>query len=356
MNLLFWRRSRLRAFADGIQPELRAVATPEPTDELLHRILMSRQAGTRVILPLRVDERGRPWRRVSAAIAMAVVLLLVVLPARRRVRDIGEDATSPSSFLGQMAFAQPADGAPRLPGVRLERASAIRPMRLEYTRRVRDTSGRARELVISLTVEAGNADVDGEGTPTWRIISQDRHVVAGQERLKHETLYVAQADLRLLRRAIHVSPYRRFQRINIGQRFQDDSITGRMTTDGPSIGAGRGIARQLRPELTPYLSDAFAPVFLMAASLSPSWKGSATLVGWAVIPRDVYVPLEMRVVGEDRIRVPAGEFDCWRIAIRLWGRQVDYWARKSDGLGIRVYDESDKATAGTRETVLRSVR
>ena len=29
-----------------------------------------------------------------------------------------------------------------------------------------------------------------------------------------ETLYVARADLRLLRRAVHVTPYSRFQRIN----------------------------------------------------------------------------------------------------------------------------------------------
>src|SRR5262249_10280139 len=159
--------------------------------------------------------------------------------------------------------------------------------------------------------------------------SRTGDVVAAQHRVETETLYVARADLRLLARAIHVSPYSRFDRINIQQRFRGDSVTGRMTTDGPSIGAGRAIARRLRPELGPYLTNAFAPLALMAVPVSATWSGSAALLGWAVIPRDIMLPIELSVEGEERLAVPAGTFDCWRLSIRSGGGKIGYWIRKS---------------------------
>lgn len=129
-----------------------------------------------------------------------------------------------------------------------------------------------------------------------------------------------------------------------------------MTTDGPSIGAGRVIARKLDPAFGPYLSDALAPFFLMAAPLNRDWRGNASLLGWAVVPNDLFAPITMRIEGEERITVPAGTFDCWRVAMSFGGRHHTFWARKSDGLGVRVYGDSDPATNGTREVVLTSLR
>ena len=58
----------------------------------------------------------------------------------------------------------------------------------------------------------------------------------------------------------------------------------------------------------------------------------------------------------ERVRVPAGEFDCWRLSIQFDGHKLSYWVRKSDGLGVRLYDDSQVATQGIREIALRSVR
>ena len=127
-----------------------------------------------------------------------------------------------------------------------------------------------------------------------------------------------------------------------------------MTTDGLSIGAGRPIARRLRPELGPYLTGAFLPLALMTVPVSPTWSASAALLGWAVVPRDVYTPVELRVEGEEQLTVPAGTFDCWRLSIRFGDGAISYWMRKSDGLGVRVLDERDPAK-GIHETVLRRV-
>jgi hypothetical protein len=207
------------------------------------------------------------------------------------------------------------------------------------------------DAVDSLTV----APATMEGSPAWQITSRVHAVVGAQRRVETETLYVARADLRFLARTVHVAPYSRFERINVQQRFLGDSVTGRMTTDGPSIGAGRAIARRMPPELGPYLTNAFAPVALMAAPVSAMWSGSAALLGWAVVPPDVYLRMDLRVEGEERLTVPAGTFDCWRLSIRFDGQQISYWMRKSDGLGVRLLDEHNTAANITRETLLRKV-
>jgi len=354
MNLLFWRRAGLREFAEGIRPELGALPTQEPNDKLLRRIFASREAGTRIILP-EVRERRPRIARLFVAVAVAAALLLVVRPIARQASSNPDDVSSVSSFLSSTAFAETTEGGnvPELPPVQLARPGAIHPLVIELERHRRDSSGKVT-VEPAATISVAAADVDG--APAWRMMSVWHDATTGQRRVAAETVYVARADLRLLRRAVHVSPYSRFQRINIRQEFRGDSVTGGMTTDGPSIGAGRPIAHRLPAPFAPYLPEAFASLFLMPAPLSAEWTGSASIIGWAVIPRDVFEPIELRVEGEERVHVPAGDFDCWRLSIRFAGRRISYWARKSDGLGVRVYDDSEAATRGTREVVLRSVR
>jgi hypothetical protein len=93
----------------------------------------------------------------------------------------------------------------------------------------------------------------------------------------------------------------------------------------------------------------------MTVPVSATWSASAGLLGWAVIPRDVYTPIELRVKGEESLTVPAGTFDCWRLSIRFSDGELSYWIRKSDGLGVRVLDQRNAATTGTREAVLRRI-
>ncbi|MFL5639319.1 MAG: hypothetical protein ACJ78M_08095, partial [Gemmatimonadaceae bacterium] len=188
----------------------------------------------------------------------------------------------------------------------------------------------------------------------WRVISVAREALPTPH-VDVESVYVSQADLRLLRRNIHVSPYRRFQRINVWQQFPGDSVTGRMTTEGPSIGVGRAFARQLPNAFAPFISESVAPVFLMAVPLARDWRGSATLLGWAVRDDDVVLPIELRVDAKDTVSVPAGRFECWRLSLRFSGKQIDYWVRTSDGLGVRLLDKTDSKTRETRELLLKRI-
>jgi len=341
----------LRDFAQAIRPELVALPVPEPSRDLLQRILDSRRAGVRLILPDVSDERRRDRRLIAVAVAIAAVLLLLVLPTRFRREPVAS-----SGFLTGTAFAQEATRAltpvPALPPVRVTRVNAIHPMTVALERHVRDSSGGTR--TSHATIDVTSTVLDGTGA--WRLVLVDDETPDGRATVKAETLYVARADLRLLLRSVHVSPYSRFGRINIAQRFVGDSVAGRMTTDAPSIGAGRPIAQRLRPEFGPYITDALSPVFLMATTLNRDWSAGASLLGWAVVPNDVSLPVQLRVTGDERVRVPAGSFDCWRVEITVSGRTILYWARKSDGLGVRVYNASEVSTRGTREIVLTGVK
>src|SRR5690242_12918465 len=110
MNLFFWRRP-LHDFAQGIQPELRALRTPEPTAQLLERILESRARGARIILPEppAIATRGRRVKRLAIAASIAAALLLVAVPLQRR--GAADDVASGGPFFGPEAFAQTEHGA-----------------------------------------------------------------------------------------------------------------------------------------------------------------------------------------------------------------------------------------------------
>jgi hypothetical protein len=322
-------------FLEGIRPELEALPTPEPTAELKARILASRAAGVRTILPNPTEPHRFPARlAIGIAIAAALALLFVPLELWRSSSD--EGFASPGVF-GHVALAQAAPARSALDPIRLTAPERLRPMALEFERRVTDSAGARHVSHISVRlVSAAEA---------WRVTSVDRKATS----VAVETVFIARDWIRLLARTIHVSPYSRYQRINVWQDFRTpDSVSGHMNTEGPSIGAGRNFARKLGVEAGPYMTESVFPFFLMATPLGPSWSGSASFLGWAVRDDDVLYPIDLRVEAEEQITIPAGRFDCWRLSLRYAGRRFDYWARKSDGLGIRLLDP-------TREIVLTRI-
>jgi hypothetical protein len=349
--IAFFRRGKaLDDFIEGIRPELKAIPTPEPTDALKARIIESRAAGTRNILPV-PPERLRVRTPLSIGLAVAAALILLLIPLQlQRSASFGDDLASPGVF-GNVAFAQapkPGD-RPALVPIRVTGGAKLRPLSLEFERRIVD-SGKAR-VTGKQSLELSNASQGGSAV--WRLVSVRREV-SPTPHVEVESVYVAQSGMRLLRRNIHVSPYHRYQRINVWQQFSGDSVAGRMTTETPSIGAGRVFARQLPSAFSPVIPESIAPIFLMTVPLTGKWSGSASLLGWAVRDDDVIFPIEMRVESAETITVPAGRFDCWRLSLRSSGKQIDYWVRRSDGLGVRVLNRS--TPNGTREIVLTRIQ
>jgi hypothetical protein len=64
---------------------------------------------------------------------------------------------------------------------------------------------------------------------------------------------------------------------------------------------------------------------------------------------DVSFPAMLRVAGAERVTVPAGTFDCWKLSVDAGIGMQTYWVRKSDGVGVRALFESEGVV---RELVL----
>lgn len=338
----------LDAFAEAIRPELEALRVPSPTATLRERILADRAAGARVILP-EARELGRPVVRYLLA-AVGVIIALLVVPMHRAVRREPSDERLATlfSFFGEVARAeQSPESRPRLPAALPVHPERLRAGTLEYLRVSNDSRNRVTKRAESVFTLAPDSTT---GVAAWRIVVTERDPVSGAE-TKAESLLVRRDDLRLLSRAIHVRPYRRWNGINIQQRVTKDSVNGRMTLD--DVKGMRPIARRLPAAFAPYISDAFAPVYFASVPLDARWQGSFTLLGWAVVPNDVLYPVELRVAGAERVQVPAGTFECWKLAIRYSGDSLDYWVRKSDGIAVRAIARSSRSGEQRTVTLIR---
>jgi hypothetical protein len=171
-------------------------------------------------------------------------------------------------------------------------------------------------------------------------------------------VWVSAATFAPLRQTLVEAPYRRYERIEVRQEFGVRGVRGEMNAfrDG-AVAAHRRFDRTLPPAFTPFVAEAFTPLYQTGVAMDRNWTGSLAVLGWAVRDDNVFTSVAMRVDGEEIIRVPAGEFDCWRIAIDAAnGHHGWYWVRKHDGLGVRSLDSTEARPSGVRETVLRAER
>ena len=345
---------------DAIGPELRDLPVPPPRNDVLQRILASREAGARVILPDGRPMVDRAPTRGVVALFVAVVLLLLVPFARNTfVRSRGgepsarEESAASGWLAGSVAFAQTDPDTRRLAmvPVRFAYPERLRPVTLQYQRIWRDSNSRIRGRGTgAVTLQPDSVD----RTPAWRLVSQNSGTRDSRAFTTVDSVYVARADLRLLRRVVVEMPYSRYEQIRIAQQFRDDSILGHMNARGADASPdGRPIARRLPPSAIPLIADALAPVLFGAVDLHPAWRGAMSLVGWAVIDRDVQVPVAMQLDGDEVVSVPAGTFACWRLTVLYAGHTLHYWVRKSDGLGVRSLQPEDNDLV--REVVLTRV-
>ena len=86
------------------------------------------------------------------------------------------------------------------------------------------------------------------------------------------------------------------------------------------------------------MSDAMVGAMLESilriAPIQVGWEDtvvtlSVSLTGASVSPTRIYV------VGEDRVTVPAGTFDCWVVAAQSEGSKGLYWVTKRDPIVVR---------------------
>ena len=337
----------LDAFAERVRGELGAMRVPAAGEELLERVLESRRRGQRVILP--VQDRAPRRRGVYslAAIAAAAAALFAIQVA---TRDLDAVSNGEGWFASDRADAQIRPDAPIHPGVRVTHPERLRPVHLTYRSTVRAADRvTARQIAVSATRTAV------AGMPAWAIVSTTTGPAKATER---ESVWVSAVTFEPLRRSIVRTPYRRYDRIEVQQAFTGQRVRGEMKAyRGGTMAAHRTFDRTLPDAFSPYVTDAFAPLYHTGVKMDAKWVGSLSTLGWAVRDDDVFTSMAMKVEGEEKIRVPVGEFPCWRVAIDLAnGQHVVYWVRKSDGLGIRSVDSTDARGRGVREIVLSAER
>jgi len=343
-------------FDQRLRNAARAIPVPIAPASLIDRVISERAGGGRIALPVDPPASRRLQVGVVSlllAAAVIVVATFVSVPRHRSTAPFGEtDAVSSvwqafisAGVLPRSAFAQISIATPTAPPLATMNGVALRPGLHTYRIQWIDSLGRTAPVGEG-TIRIVDAVVDG--APVWRVEHVVRLTDDGQRRTEQETLYVTRRELRPLSRLVQVIPYRRFSQITIRQQFVGDSILGEMTTDG---GVRRVIARRLPPTFGPYLSDALAPFALEGVPLSSRWRASVSIVGWAVVPNDVFFPATLEVIGEERLKTTSGSFDCWKLRAIAGPERRTEWVRKSDGVALRSLDETPSAK-GRREFVL----
>jgi hypothetical protein len=332
-----------RSLRDGVQ----RLPVPAPSDDLLARVLADRAQGARAILPVAPPRvRGRALRAFSrssggallAGIAAATAFVLVPQLVGRDVRSDPRDEWFVSGGLFAGVAGAQAAPAPDAPPAQPVDGTRLRPRSLLYETRWSDRPGRTSAPAEVTVLSLDSTRV--YGVAAWRVARR----MSG-ERVEAETLLVARDDLRPLARTVRVAPYdRRWRSLAVAQRFAADSVSGAMRAESEDGEVRRSFAARLPRGSGPYVTDALAPLFLAAADLAPAWTRSVSMLGWAVVPGDVSSRVTLRVIGEERVTVPAGTFDCWRMVVSARGRVLDYWVRKEDGVAVRAHDASPPTT------------
>ena len=326
--------------------ELRRIPAPEPSKDLLERILASRAAGVRVALP---QERSPVSRRAALLLTAAAAALVLVVSTRggdRRPLDSEnayQDIAAGLSFWPRDAMAQEA-GPPRLP--RYEPVNKLRVARAQegtWTYRTctvfDDVLTKCRgRLTIAIS------EAKWEGRPAWLISQQQKSVrdwsTMDTIRTPLDTTYVDPATLRPM---YHVMNGKAFHFV---RRVTEDTIHEALDIGGAAPRSWRssaGIPGDRHAPLVLRWARVDLTLLLQVLPLDRWWGGSVYSVG-LVGPdpsKTGFVPVDLRVVGSGRIVVPAGRFECWKVELRdspesmlmLWVSKDHGWLVKTEQQG-----------------------
>jgi hypothetical protein len=114
----------------------------------------------------------------------------------------------------------------------------------------------------------------------------------------------------------------------LGIEFRGDTAYG--ATSAPT---GRRSIVTTLPRGT-FVNAAMLEAALRLLPLNTAWEDSASTLS-VTLSGNAVVPTRLSVIGEDQIRVPAGTFDCWVIAVHADVSRGLYWVTKRDPMVVR---------------------
>jgi hypothetical protein len=328
---------------DAIRRRLGALPAPEPPPHLLNRILESRDSGVRVLLP-----RPRPdyTRWMVIALTAAAALALVMSTSSHQRPQAGRDAAyqdvaAALSFWPRAAMAQQ-PGPPRTPRYELvhdlnaDRSVHAGTWTYDVCTIIDDALTKCRSR---LTIEIRESE--REHRPAWLMIQRLADVRYWSPRL--DTIHVPPDTTYFTRQTLRPIAWSIVgHRIRVERHFDFDSVHETLDITGPDARSWRVSGRLPgaadAPLVLRWARYDVAPL-LQALPLARGWRGSVYSVGLiGPAPRgSPFPPLDMKVVGSDRIDVPAGRFDCWRVEMRIGDETAaTLWASKDHGWLVKA--------------------
>ena len=317
------------------EDELRKLSAPEPPGELLVRILASRAAGARVLLPGVAHQRFT-WRELVVAAAAAVVIALAI--AHWRVRPEPHRTARAEDVFGsvlQGTVLSPTSGAAQeATGVRSPRYPLIEHVTPEHVMAgtwtfeswtITDGILKSKSDTLDVTVTPGGY----REAPVWLVTNRIGNAAG------HDTAYIARATLRPLRYAAVGT------RSAIIQEYTADSVTEAIDVTGPHAKSLRARARlpvPLRASLLPGWRFTDLGPFLQSLPLDGLWRGSAYRINLVSNASHfpAFLPLDLRVRRSKRISVSPGEFDCWEIEAAAGDERATLWVSKRQHWIIKI--------------------
>lgn len=118
-------------------------------------------------------------------------------------------------------------------------------------------------------------------------------------------------------------------RARLSAEFRGDSLFGGTTSPGGRRSMVAGF-----PDGT-LVSGAMLETVLRLLPLQAAWEDSAAMLSIS-LNAVTTLPTRISVIGEDRVRVPAGQFDCWVVSVRAGDQSRGmYWVTKQNPIIVR---------------------
>ncbi len=158
------------------------------------------------------------------------------------------------------------------------------------------------------------------GTPAWLLLETR----AGDGIPAADSLFTTLGGLRPLHWSSTLG------RARLVAEFRGDTVFG-----GTSAPPGRrSIVSVLPPDVI--VSAAMLESVLRLLRLQPAFEDSTTTLS-ITLSGNAVLPARLAVIGEDRVRVPAGTFDCWVVSVHAGDTARGlYWVTKNDPILVRT--------------------
>ncbi|HEY4216922.1 MAG TPA: hypothetical protein VGM67_07280 [Gemmatimonadaceae bacterium] len=186
----------------------------------------------------------------------------------------------------------------------------------QYTYQATLESGTNTTIIGTRTVTISPATYGG--SPTWLLLENR----TGNGIAASDSLYLDFTSLNPVHWSSTLGDAR------VAAEFRSDTVFGGVTSP---VGR-RSMITRVPPGTLVNATE--LETVLRLAPLQTAWEDSTSMLSISLGDNTV-LPTRMSVIGDDRVRVPAGTFDCWVVAVHADPARGLYWVTKENPMVVR---------------------